>query len=110
MNRSQERIELNQTIEVFDMINGGLFGELVNITTEGFMVMTEKPIPTHAIYQLSLSLPDGINADNSISLGADCLWCRDVENFKRHWAGLQIIDASDQAIESIARLIDQHQK
>ena len=110
MSRSQERVELSQSIEIVDVINGGIFGELVNITTEGLMVMTEKDIPTHAIYQLSLKLSTPINNSDTIELGADCLWCREEENFKRHWAGLHIIDASDSAVSQIQTLIEHYKK
>ncbi|WP_019530705.1 PilZ domain-containing protein [Dasania marina] len=110
MTRKQERVELNQSITVSDIINGGLFGELINVTTEGLMVMTDKNIPTHAIYQLSLTLPTPILGSNSIEVGADCLWCKAEENFNRHWAGLHIIDASEQAMAQLAQLIDHYKK
>lgn len=110
MSRSQERIELSQAIQIFDVINGGLFGELVNVTTEGLMVMTEQDIPTHAIYQLSMKLTTPINNSDTIELGADCLWCREEENFNRHWAGMHIIDASDEAVAQLESLIDHYKK
>ena len=107
-NRRHERSALNQTINITDMINGGGFGELINISPDGLMVMTYAEVPTHAIYQLELELPTEIEGDNRIGLGADCLWCRQVENFNRYWAGFQIIDASDQAMQQIEKLIDNY--
>ena len=105
MSRKQERIELNQTIAITDVINGGCFGELINVTTEGMMVMTDKAIPTHAIYQLSIKLPTEILGSETIDVGADCLWCKEEEHFNRNWAGMQIIDASEQAIAQLQELI-----
>lgn len=106
MARKLERKELNQAIVVLDTINGGVFGELVNITTEGLMVMTDREIETQAIFQLSLQLPEMIKGVDHIIVGADCLWCRRAENFYRYWAGFQIIDASEKAPEQIEVLID----
>lgn len=106
MARKLERKELNQAIVVLDTINGGVFGELVNITTEGLMVMTDREIETQAIFQLSLQLPEVIKGADHIVIGADCLWCRRAENFYRYWAGFQIIDASQKALEQIDALID----
>ncbi|MFT6387934.1 MAG: hypothetical protein ACJAUP_001306 [Cellvibrionaceae bacterium] len=42
MARKQERIELNQSIIITDVINGGIFCEFINVTTGSLMVMTKK--------------------------------------------------------------------
>lgn len=110
MARKLERKELSQLIAVNDVINGGVFGELVNVTTEGIMVMTDREIETQAIFQLSLELPEPLIGSAQIVLGADCLWCRRIENFSRYWAGFQIIDASELALEQVEALIDLYAK
>ncbi len=106
MARKLERKELNQAIAVHDTINGGVFGELVNITREGLMVMTDREIETQSIFQLALQLPEPLKGSAQIVLGADCLWCRRAENFYRYWAGFQIIDASDTALTQLDALIE----
>ncbi len=106
MARKLERMELNQAIVILDTINGGAFGELVNITTEGLMVMADREIETQAIFQLALQLPEPIKGSDQIVVGADCLWCRRAENFYRYWAGFQIIDASEQALAQLEVLIE----
>jgi hypothetical protein len=106
MARKLERKELNQGIVILDTINGGVFGELVNITTEGLMVMADREIETQAIFQLALQLPEPIKGSHQIIVGADCLWCRRAENFYRYWAGFQIIDASETALAQLEVLID----
>ncbi len=108
--RKYERKELNQSIPIVDVINGGEFGELVNATVEGIMVITDKEIHTQSIYQLSLQLPIEIAGSKTVDLGADCLWCRKVENFHRYWAGFHIIDASDTAMAQIEELIKHYSK
>ena len=110
MTRKQERIELNQSIIINDVINGGIFGEVVNVTTEGLMVMADINIPKHAVYQLSLQLPTSILGSDSIELGVEFLWCKVEENCDRHWAGAKIIDASEQAISQLVQLIEDYKK
>lgn len=110
MARKLERKEINQTIDIIDVINGGKFGELINITIEGLMAMTEREIPTQSIYQLSIKLPVELRGSDTVELGADCLWCRKDENFHRFWAGFQIIDASDNAVKQIEDLIEAYSK
>jgi len=109
-NRKLERFELNQTIEIEDMINGGKFGELINVTVEGLMIITDTEIPTQSIFQLSLKLPVDIEGSSTVQIGADCLWCRKVENFHRYWSGFHIIDASDQALAQLEALIAHYSK
>ena len=103
--RKHDRVEIDQSIVIKDMISGKVFGELVNVTVEGIMVITEKEIPTQSIYQLSLQLPFELCGSNSIIIGADCLWCRNVDNISRHWSGFHIIDASVTAMEQLQELI-----
>jgi hypothetical protein len=110
MARKLERKQINQTIEVTDIINGGRFGELINITVEGLMAMTETEIPTQSIYQFSIKLPVDLHGSNTVELGADCLWCRKDENFHRFWGGFQIIDAADTAVKQIEDLIEAYSK
>lgn len=108
--RKHDRIEISQRIMIKDVINGGTFGELVNVTVEGIMVITEQEIPIQSIYQLSLELPFDLCGSNTIDLGADCLWCRDVENISRFWSGFQIIDASPTAMQQMQELISRYAK
>ena len=108
--RKHERIELNQAIPIIDTINGGSFGELVNATVEGIMIITDNPIPANSIYQLSLQLPMDIEGSDTINIGADCLWSRRIENFHRYWAGFHIIDASDTALAQLEKLIAHYSK
>lgn len=110
MSRKFERVELNQTITVTDTITNQRFGELVNLSAEGLMIMTDQQLTTHSIFQLCLQLPVAIAGRATIELGADCLWCREAENFNRYWSGFQIIDASDLAVQQLAELTNQYQK
>ncbi len=108
--RKYQRTELNQAITIIDVINGGVFGELVNASVGGIMVIVDKDIPTQSIYQLSLQLPIEIEGSKTIEVGADCLWSRKAENFHRYWAGFHIIDASDTALAQLEALITYYSK
>jgi len=108
--RQSPRIELSQPMLLLDLINGGVFGELVNITAEGMMAVITQNLPAQSIYQLSLQLPEAIDGDREITLGIDCLWCRQADSPQRYWAGFQIIDASDRALEQLATLLEKYAK
>ena len=108
MRRKEERIEINQSILIEDIISGTPFGSLVNISTSGIMIMTGRALETHAIFQLALKLPTPVNNSKQIVIGADCLWSR--QEAGQHWAGLQIIDASEEAIAQIKILMQNFSK
>lgn len=74
------------------------------------MAITDEQITTSSIFQLSLQLPVEIAGSKTVELGADCLWCRKVENFHRYWAGFHIIDASDKAVAQLQELISHYSK
>ncbi len=67
--RKHPRVEINQTIKVTDVINGGDFGELVNATIEGIMLITKREIAVNSIYQFSLALPFELEGINTLTLG-----------------------------------------
>ncbi len=106
--RAQQRYELTQPIPVYDQLSERSMGALVNITIEGMMLLANEPVETNRIYQLVLQLPEPIAGQAEIEVGVDCLWTRSDELARNHWAGFQIIDASQQAIKSIEVLIREY--
>ena len=106
--RAQQRYELTQPIAVYDQLSESSMGALVNITIEGMMLLGNEPVETNRIYHLVLQLPETIGGQSEIEIGVDCLWTRSDELGRNHWAGFQIIDASQQAIKSIEVLIREY--
>jgi hypothetical protein len=106
MARRLERRTISKSIKITDQMTGKAFGELINVTTEGLMIISDNEIETGSIFQLVLHLDEPMEEETTIELGADCLWCRKVENFTRYWGGFQIIDASEKAISQLDILIE----
>lgn len=107
-NRRLERKELNATIGVRNVITNDVIGELVNLTIEGLMIISDREMDTNSIFQFQLLLPEAINGSDTLDIGVDCLWCRGAENFDRYWSGYQIIDASPEAVAAIETLLTQY--
>jgi len=104
--RQQQRFELHKPISVININTQKKMGDLVNITTEGFMLMSDTFIESNRIYPISLILPDAISGHKQVDLGTDCLWSRVEVEDERYWAGFQIIDASRSALDRIEALIN----
>lgn len=104
--RQQQRFELHKPISVININTHKKMGALVNITTEGFMLMSDTLIESNRIYPVSLLIPDAISGHKQVDLGSDCLWSRAEIDGERYWAGFQIIDASRSALDRIEALIN----
>ena len=103
--RQQQRFKLQQPISVININTQNNMGALVNITTEGLMLMSDTAINSNRIYTISLILPNASSGHKQIDLGVDCLWSRSEVEYQRYWAGFQIIDASRSALDRIEGLI-----
>lgn len=104
--RRLPRHVLSGPVNVYDRVSQSFLGRLVNVHTEGLMIMGNHPFSADCIYQLDLQLPEPIEGcEMMIPLGVDCLWSRS-EDTHLHWAGCKIIDASEEALKSIERLIE----
>ncbi|MCP8899762.1 PilZ domain-containing protein [Gilvimarinus xylanilyticus] len=102
--RCQARQATGQTVDVYDNTLDAYVGRLVNIHTQGLMVIGDQPFEEDRLYRLDLHLSHPVNERNSIHLGVDCLWVRNADDNGKHWAGFSIIDASPQALEDIETL------
>lgn len=102
--RRLPRHVLSGPVNIYDRVSQAFLGRLVNVHTEGLMIMGNHPFTADCIYQLDLQLPEPINGCEMISIGVDCLWSRS-EDAHVHWAGCKIIDASEDALRDIQSLI-----
>jgi hypothetical protein len=70
------------------------------------MIVGDVALEEDRLYTLDLHLPEPVNGQMMIQLGADCLWARDADLSGKHWTGFSIIDASPLASESIRSLVE----
>lgn len=105
--RALQRHGIQDDVDVYDNLRDVYIGRLVNIHTQGLMIMGDVPMEEDKLYKLDLHLPEAINEHTSIHLGVDCLWTRNADHNGKHWAGFTIIDLSPQAAEDIRLLVEQ---
>jgi hypothetical protein len=104
--RALERYGIRADVDVYDSLRDVYIGRLVNIHTEGLMIIGDAPLEEDKLYKLDLHLPSYVNGRNTIHLGVDCLWTRHADYNGKHWAGFKIIDISPQGAADIAALVD----
>ena len=83
-----------------------MLGHVVNVTTEGIMLISEKPLAIDCEFQLKMEIPvDGENSAE-IELDARSIWSKpDVDPFYYN-TGFQFIHCSDKAVNTISSLIE----
>ena len=105
--RTQRRRTLAGVVSVLNQRNGSVIGRLVNITTEGLMLVSSHPLATDTLYPIVLQLPEPLDDVTLIELGVDCLWTSPTApDADMYWSGCHIIDISETMFNYLTVLIE----
>jgi len=105
--RKLERRHLIYYLRVFDNKTNKLLGHLVDISTEGFMLISEEPIETNSTFQLRMNIPPEIPETQHINYIARSEWSRSDINPAFYNPGFQILRISMDAFKIIDRMIEE---
>ena len=108
--RSMHRHVVSGDVDVYDSMRDIYLGRLVNIHTQGLMVVGDVPLEEDRLYELDMHILDENNAKQVIRIGVDCLWTRAADENGKHWTGFNIIDSTPQAADVIHELIQSWEK
>ncbi len=90
--------------QILDAHSGKLLGELVNLSTDGFMAISPDCIVCGTVCQLRIPLVQG-DRNVEILVGAESLWCDDANDSGSYWTGFQIIDISPEHQEILNTVV-----
>lgn len=106
--RSQRRRTLTGIVNVINQFDEAVLGRLVNITSEGLMLVSPVPLATDTLYQSILALPEELDGVRQIELGMDCLWTSPTNpDADMYWSGCHIIDISPEMMTHLLVLIEE---
>ncbi len=106
--RKLKRYQLTALIDIVDRKNGEFVGRLVNLHTEGLMIIGTYHFEEDTLYQLDLRLPKNIGERSVIPIDVDCLWTRSAQDDNNTtWSGFSIYSCSEEAKADIEYLIDE---
>ncbi len=103
--RALHRHPISGDVDVYDSLRDVYLGRLVNIHTQGLMLVGDVPLEEDRLYELDMHIPDANNGKQVLRIGVDCLWTRAADQNGKHWTGFSIIDSTPQAVEEIHKLI-----
>ena len=104
--RELKRIHLIYYLRIFDTNNGENVGHLVDITTQGIMMISEKPIDAGKDFSLKMQLPTTITGREEIEFSAHCLWSKKDINPDFYVSGFKINTITPQEAKTITALIN----
>jgi hypothetical protein len=107
--RNQERWLLVNYLRVFNAENNEILGHLMNVTTEGIMLISEKPLAVNTEFQLKMAIPVG-DETVDIELDACSIWSKADDDPHFHKTGLKFTYCSEESMQAIAVLIEKLQQ
>ncbi len=105
-NRNLKRWHLIYYLRVFDLDTDSLLGHLVDITTEGMKMVSEKPVPPERDFQLRMEVPQESSASEEVLFKAHSLWCSKDTNPDFYATGFRLLNPEREAVNIIRALID----
>ncbi|MDX1775732.1 MAG: PilZ domain-containing protein [Desulfobulbales bacterium] len=106
--RKLTRVQLIYYLRIFDSNTGTNIGHLVDITTEGIMVISEEPVPVNKDYTFIMHLPKTMSGREKIQFKAHCLWCRLDINPDFYVSGYRIMEIQPDELMTIKALINDY--
>jgi hypothetical protein len=106
--RKTKRVHLIYYLRLFDNQTNDLVGHLVDITTDGIMMISEKPIQIGKDFSFKMHLPGNITGREEIDFEACCLWCRKDFNPDFYVSGYKIEKISPKELKTITALINSY--
>lgn len=103
--RNLKRHYLIYYLRVFNRDTGEVLGHLVDITTQGIMLMRDSPIEIGGFYSMRIRWRNSLGRLQLADFEGVCRWCRPDVNPDFYGAGFAITSATPEHIESIAKLI-----
>ncbi len=106
--RRLKRRHLIYYLKVTHQADNHLIGYLVDITTEGLMLISNDPIEPQTEFPFRMALPEEVLSKNEIEIQARCMWCKKDVNPDFYASGFQIMSISEEDQIIITSLIRRH--
>ncbi len=107
--RKLDRRNFSYYMRVTDERSGELIGHLTDISTGGFKLDCQKPLPLNVDYRLRIELSGEIASKSYMSFGARSRWCEhDRIDPTSYNAGFQITDMAAGDAEIFSRMFEMY--
>lgn len=104
--RQNPRHTTQLQLEVFELHSGQRLGRIVDLSSDGFMLFSDRPQRADTLVECRLVSERQIEGIAEIRLAADCLWSRPGADDQHCWAGFHIIDLAQDQAEALEVLLE----
>jgi len=104
--RKVERRHLVFYLRVFDGMGSRVIGHIVDISSQGLMLISDSPVPVNEDYRLRMRLPAEIVDKDEIVIDATSRWCKQDENPDFYITGFQIHNLTPEIEKYITYLVE----
>ena len=104
--RAIKRRHLIFYLRVWEPASDRLLGHVVDITSEGLMLISDQRIPTGREYQLEVRLPDTEGAPKPLRFKAACRWSDNDVNPAFYDSGFEFLEKTPEAIDTIKQMVE----
>jgi len=89
----------------FDRNSNKMIGRIVDMSTRGVRIITEKPIEVPGTIPCKMDLPEEVLDGGQLNFDADSKWCRKNDRIDCYETGLQIHGVTEQDEDAIKLLL-----
>jgi len=105
--RKLKRRNLIYYLHVLERASGRLIGYLVDISTEGILLMTESPIAFGTMLELKILLESELSAKQYLYFDARAVRCEKSINGTNYDIGCQLLNLAHEDFREIEAIIDE---
>ncbi len=105
--RRLQRRHLIYYLRIVDRDTDQLIGFLVDITTEGLMIMSESPLEVGRVFRCKMLVQSELSDREHLCFEAKSIWCRKGTASNFYDTGLQLLTMAPEDFSSIQQIIDE---
>lgn len=106
--RRANRHQLLFNARVYDADSGRLIGHLSNLSTDGVMVITERPLPMGRTHRMRIPLPVAFEGRNELEIEAAVAWTQPAMHPTYHRNGLRALSLGQDQRRVLTRLVEDY--
>lgn len=106
--RKYKREHLIHYLRVFDRTTNELTGQLVDITPDGIMLITDHPMVDPASHSFFMEFPEEVAGKTHLEFTAKPMWCKVDINPDMFAVGCEINQVSQADVDIIQALINEY--
>ena len=107
--RHAARKQLIYYMRAFDKATEQQLGQVVDITEDGFMLVSHEPIEEDAKALVRIRLPKRIGGVDDLEINAVCRWCKRDSNPEFFRIGYEVLEIAPNDLAVVRTLIDEYE-